>query len=116
MGPCHICLVLRPLLSRSLSTGSALRPQDHVVTFHEGIWHELCFGPFVSGEETGVENGRRFAWARDGEEETSPAQLQGADHLPAARTGPCRERARPQREGADGGTGGAGRARDTTRA
>src|SRR3990172_10622803 len=42
MGPCQIGLLLRPLLSRSLSTVSALRPQDHVVTFHEGIWHELC--------------------------------------------------------------------------
>src|SRR3970040_2916904 len=99
MGPCHICLVLRPLLSRSLSTVSALRPQDHVVTFHEGIWHELCFGPFVSGEETGIENGRRFAGARDGEEETYPPQLKGADRLPAARTRPRREGARAPRGG-----------------
>lgn len=35
---------------------SALRSQDHVVTFHEGTWHELCFAVFVSGGEIAIEN------------------------------------------------------------
>ena len=56
VGPCQIGLLRRPLLSRSLSTATALRPQDHIVTFDEGTWHELCFAAFVSGEEVAIEN------------------------------------------------------------